>query len=443
MKSISLLIKSMFLSVMIFAAAVSAVEKPKSSQETCVTAECHISFAKKKVVHVPVESGGCQSCHSEVDPAEHTWQNAEQGNELCVSCHDDMLEKANVHEPVKSGECVDCHDPHSSDNEFLLSSSKPGDLCLDCHTITEGMSHLHGPVGAGECSACHNAHSSEHEALLTVEPKELCFSCHDTVKEELEKFEFVHEPAKEDCVSCHNPHGADNSKLLLAESPEMCYSCHDEIEDVVENSKVKHSVVKSKGGCLKCHTPHASTIRYGLKSPHMDLCMGCHDKAVEISKDEKLKAFTKEIKGKKFKHGPVNEKSCEGCHLPHGSEQFRLLAKKYPRGFYSPFSIENYQLCFSCHSEDMVLDAQTEELTEFRNGSQNLHFLHVNKKSRGRTCRSCHAPHASNLEKHIRRVVRYGSWDLPINFSKTETGGRCEPGCHLSKDYDRKSPAKY
>jgi hypothetical protein len=40
--------------------------------------------------------------------------------------------------------------------------------------------------------------------------------------------------------------------------------------------------------------------------------------------------------------------------------------------------------------------------------------------------------------------VPYGGWkDLPINFSKTGTGGSCDPGCHLAKEYDRQTAVDY
>jgi predicted CXXCH cytochrome family protein len=171
--------------------------------------------------------------------------------------------------------------------------------------------------------------------------------------------------------------------------------------------------------------------------------MTCHDKPVVISKDEVLGAFTAEIENKKFLHGPIAEKDCEGCHISHGSDHFRLLTKEYPPQFYSPFSEENYELCFSCHSESMVLTKETSDLTDFRNGDLNLHFLHVNKERRGRTCRACHETHASNLPWHIRKSVPYGWWDLPIQFEKTETGGGCKPGCHLPSAYDRQTPVVY
>ena len=53
--------------------------------------------------------------------------------------------------------------------------------------------------------------------------------------------------------------------------------------------------------------------------------------------------------------------------------------------------------------------------------------------------------HAGNQEKHIRREVPYGkiNWMLPIEFTKTETGGNCDVGCHKPKPYDRQNPVKY
>ncbi|NOR66795.1 MAG: hypothetical protein GQ528_05515 [Woeseiaceae bacterium] len=171
--------------------------------------------------------------------------------------------------------------------------------------------------------------------------------------------------------------------------------------------------------------------------------MTCHDKPIEVSKDKTVGAFAAQIKDMQFLHGPVAEMDCEGCHLTHGSEHFSLLAKEYPPQFYAPFSKENYDLCFSCHSESIVLTRETSDLTDFRNGNTNLHFMHVNKERRGRTCRSCHATHASNKPRHIRESVPYGKWDLPVGFKNSETGGSCAPGCHLPYAYDRQTPVDY
>jgi predicted CXXCH cytochrome family protein len=240
-------------------------------------------------------------------------------------------------------------------------------------------------------------------------------------KDELKNFEFVHEPAANNCIGCHSGHGANNSQMLKSEAPGLCYPCHEDIKKIAESSKHPHTVVTEAGGCLKCHTPHASTIRYGLKDTPSALCEACHDKPIQMDEDKVIESFTAEVKNKKFLHGPVGQKDCKGCHTGHGSGHFRLLVEEYPPQFYAPFKKENYALCFSCHPETVVLTKETTDLTDFRNGNVNLHFLHVNKEQRGRTCRSCHATHASNLPKHIRKSVPYGMWDLPIGFKKTDT----------------------
>lgn len=435
--------KSAVLMVVILACSAIAVEKPKSLSESCITSECHADYSKKKYVHGPVSLGDCKSCHKPLEVEAHTWQFTRKGKDLCEYCHLEQTAGKNVHEPLKKGDCTECHDAHSSDNKSLMSEKTVALLCQKCHDTGKGLKFLHGPVAVGECTICHESHSSEHENLLTNKPAELCFSCHVVTKNELTEFEFVHEPASNDCVGCHSGHGGDNAMMLKAKAPELCYSCHEDIKKIAEESKYQHSVVTKEGGCMHCHTPHASTVKFGLKDDPMALCMSCHDKPVKISEEKVLGAFTDEIKDKKFLHGPVAQKDCKGCHISHGSDHFRLLVKEYPPQFYAPFSKENYELCFSCHAESLVLEKETTKLTDFRNGNVNLHYLHVNKSQRGRTCRSCHATHGSDLSKHIRASVPYGMWELPIGFEKNETGGSCKPGCHTPFAYDRKSPVAY
>jgi predicted CXXCH cytochrome family protein len=420
-----------------------AVEKPTSLQKTCVTEECHADYAKKAYVHGPVGLGDCKACHKPLKPEEHTWQFVRKDRDLCEYCHLEQTTKKNIHEPLKTGDCMQCHDPHSSDNKFLITEKTIASLCDNCHNITEGFQFLHGPTAVGECTVCHESHSSDLKDLLVSEHSQLCFSCHVVTQDELKKYEFIHEPAKNDCIGCHNPHGASNSTMIKDFAPYLCYTCHKDIQNVAENSMYQHSVVADIDGCMHCHTPHASTVKFLLKKDAMSLCITCHDKAHKIGNDEVLPAFTKELEDKKFLHGPVAQNDCSGCHITHGSKYFKLLAKEYPPIFYAPFSEENYELCFSCHAKTLVLTEKTENLTDFRNGDLNLHFLHVNKERRGRTCRACHQTHASNLPKHIRESVPYGKWELPVGFTKTETGGGCISGCHLPKDYDRKKPVDY
>lgn len=435
----NLMIFILFSSLVGFAVA---VEKPTSLQESCATAECHTQYKEKAYLHGPMELDDCKACHKPEDPAQHTWKLLHSVNDLCQSCHLETATMKNVHEPLKTGDCLGCHDPHSSDNRFFLHKTTVAEQCAECHDTTKHKAYLHGPVAVGECTVCHDSHSSNYPDLIKVEPKELCFSCHVMTAEELQQYEYVHEPAKGDCTGCHDPHGASNAQMIKDGSSQVCFSCHKDIQKISETAKVKHDMITEEGGCLQCHTPHASTVKNLLKHDPETLCMTCHSEPQNVSEKEILAPF-KELDGKKFMHGPVADKNCNGCHKAHGSDHFRLLTEDYPPQFYAPFAVERYNLCFSCHPEAVSLTDKTSDLTAFRNGSQNLHYLHVNKDPRGRTCRACHQTHASNLPKHIRKSVPYGMWELPVQFKKTESGGYCAPGCHVAKAYDRKKPVDY
>ncbi|MCP4263089.1 MAG: hypothetical protein GY774_37105 [Planctomycetes bacterium] len=419
------------------------VEKPTTEQDSCITEECHGEHTSKKIIHDPVSEGSCEACHESVDVKEHTYKLTDEEPGICVQCHDELSKKY-VHGALKDGQCKQCHETHTSDNKSRLRANTIGEMCAECHDVVENATHVHGPTSVDECSLCHEAHESDYENRLTMGLDQLCVFCHVTTKEELEGLEFVHEAVRENCADCHDPHAANNWKMLRAEAPDMCFPCHEEIQKKAWDSMRRHNVVSEQGGCLKCHTPHGSSVRYLLTNVPTTLCMTCHEKPLGVTINEILPAFIDQIKDKRYLHGPIQEDDCSGCHMTHGSDNFRMLAGEYPAEFYTSFDETKYELCFGCHEKTLVRTSTTDDLTDFRNGNQNLHFLHVNKERRGRTCRACHQTHASNQPKHIRMSVPYGGWkDLPINFSKTDTGGLCDPGCHLEKGYDRQTPVDY
>jgi len=423
-------------------------ETARAQNKTCVTEECHIDYGAKEYVHGPIVLGDCESCHKLVgvfSQEKHTYELARQGAELCSFCHLEQAMDKNVHEPLVTGECIGCHDPHSSEYKFFIPTQNVSELCHECHEIvTQDRKYLHGPIATGECTLCHNSHSSDYDKLLIVEPEEICFFCHEATQEELKKLEYVHQPLQEKgCIECHDPHGTNYPMILRDSIPNQCYTCHEEVKTNIQDAKCKHDVVTTEDGCVQCHTPHASSIGFGLRADPLTLCISCHDKEIETDNGKILANFKSQIVDKKFLHGPIEEKDCAACHVSHGSDHFRLLIKEYPAQFYASFNADLYQLCFECHPESRVLTKETTDLTDFRNGNMNLHFLHVNKPQRGRTCRSCHATHASNHPKLIREEVPYGKWSMPIQYKKTETGGSCFPGCHKPKVYDRNSPVIY
>jgi len=424
---------------MLTAAGLNAVaQSPPKYKGNCTDAGCHDGYARKPVVHDPVSQDSCDACHEEKDTAQHKFEFAEDAAELCESCHDEQESKVR-HDPAANGECVACHDPHASDTKNLLRARTDAELCGECHDeVTEDLAYLHGPVAAGACTVCHDPHGSDHSAMLLAPEKDVCEGCHTRMQARIQGETVKHAPAGEGCTSCHNPHGADNRMNLTEEAPELCVDCHDDIGDLMEEANVTHDALTTGRSCANCHDPHASNVGGLLLAESMDLCLSCHDKPLN-SGDGELSDIKALLAENKNHHGPIQQQDCSGCHTAHGGEHFRLLTEAYPAEFYAPFAEERYALCFDCHESDLVKEAETDEATNFRNGEQNLHHLHVHRTPKGRTCRACHSTHASRQPRHIAESVRFASWDLPLNFQKTETGGACQPGCHRLYRYDRTS----
>jgi predicted CXXCH cytochrome family protein len=433
---------------MFFAESVNAqVQAPQKKTDTCITSECHGTMGKENFVHGPVAASECTVCHGNAPkhkdkPAKYKFGIITNLDKICYSCHDKFKTKKFVHNPVAEGDCIACHSPHGSDLKFQLLASGSA-LCFNCHD--EGLvseKYVHGPAAAGGCVACHDPHTADYEKNLKAQGPALCFSCHTDQAEAFQKAKVIHKPVAENCTNCHNPHSAPKQFMLADEAPGLCFGCHKEKKEWVSKASVQHGALMTGKACLNCHEPHVSNIEKRLSMAPMDLCLSCHDKEVEALDKKLLANMKKLLADNKDLHGPIKQKDCSGCHNPHGSSNFRILREPYPATFYMSFRIDAYNLCFSCHERALVQNPETTKLTDFRNGEVNLHFKHVNNPEKGRTCRACHETHASNYPKHIRATVTFGTWELPVNYQKTETGGSCLPGCHKLKKYDRVNPIR-
>ncbi len=360
----------------------------------CASTNCHDGFAKRTHIHGPLEQGSCDACHEQPDETKHVFEFAEQGADLCLDCHDDTI---------------------------------------------ESLKHLHGPVAAGDCTICHDAHSSMNEKLLLKPIEQLCVDCHDDRLEMMEDAKHVHEPAKEQCLDCHLPHGGETAMMLTATVPDLCLDCHDDMADQFDDALVTHGVAMKGRACLSCHQAHESENDKLLIVEPAKLCLSCHNKAIEI-KDKVIPNMVAYLQDKPQHHGPVQEKDCLACHSAHASGFVSLVTSAYPQKFYAPFDEEAYELCFSCHDLEAFEEPETDEDTQFRNGEQNLHYVHVNKKVKGRSCRACHDVHASSHPHQIRTSVPFGKWRIPLNYQTSENGGSCQPGCHKAYRYDRQNP---
>jgi predicted CXXCH cytochrome family protein len=423
-----------------------ANQRPTVATRNCTTSGCHADQLNHKLLHGPTAVGACDVCHQLKDPAQHTFQLKREGRELCSFCHVDRTAADGpvVHKPVADGACVSCHNPHGSDVKPMLRQNTLNAQCLQCHTQVMQGSHAHKPANES-CTACHQAHSAPHQKLLRVQKDQLCVTCHAPVQQAITSAKHPHQPvAAGDCYLCHSPHASNAMAVLKQEPQALCLSCHKPIADLIGKVAHPHSAVSDAKACLNCHTPHGSDHAKQLKSSTLDACMACHDKPIQVSQSKTVAAVN-ELRVDAFhKHGPINKDDCGACHTVHGGQVDRLLVARYSETFYINKEPDAVALCFKCHDARLLSAPVEGRQTAFRDGDRNLHAVHVGQGpgQQARTCRACHTVHASRFENMVADSVKFGEWALPVNYTKTPTGGSCSPGCHKAQPYDREVPGR-
>jgi predicted CXXCH cytochrome family protein len=136
--------------------------------------------------------------------------------------------------------------------------------------------------------------------------------------------------------------------------------------------------------------------------------------------------------------------------MSHAGSQPKLLAAKYSTERYpKKFTEENYALCFECHDSTLVTASGADDTTNFRNGSKNLHNVHVQgalipnkygiiKRGKARSCVGCHDPHGSSQPFDlVRQYECQGIFCYTMTFYPLEDGGKCMVGCHKPRSYHR------
>jgi predicted CXXCH cytochrome family protein len=399
--------------------------------------DCHGALIEQKVIH-PAAVDDCTGCHL-TNGNQHPQKNmkgfslSEAVPALCFLCHEENSKK-NIHPPVKTGECLTCHSPHSSANKFLLIKAPQSALCADCHdkAMTE-KPVKHKPVEEGTCTTCHDPHQSDFSKFLKKVTPAICLDCHTTVNLEAGR-KNVHPPFADDCSNCHETHSANVEKLLIRKTPDLCYECHD-MKSTLEKNKVVHTVVYEGKACVNCHSPHASDQNNFLSLPEKELCLSCHNKSIK-TEGRTIANIGSFMKKGNMIHGIIETDGCIVCHYPHASDRPLLLNGSFPTGQYAAATVENFELCFTCHDSQLLTAKTSKTATNFRNGEQNLHYLHINGQ-KGRNCNVCHNVHGAAFEHLINDKVKFGNWDMPIQYIPEENGGSCNTGCHSEKKYQR------
>jgi predicted CXXCH cytochrome family protein len=416
-------------------------EYPHQTDSVKSCKECHDDMLVGENIHAPAKKD-CQRCHV-TNGTEHPLKD-EAGftlkadvPSLCYECHDPKDEKEFVHDPISKGDCLTCHDIHNSPNLYLVKEDPVGGLCLDCHDleIPEG-DLVHGAVSDGDCVGCHNPHQADNASFMKSSKLDrLCRSCHKPIRKQL-KMAVVHDPfKKKDCFECHNAHSSKEAHLSDFKLQDLCYSCHEDTHNIIKNAKLVHNAVNETNTCLNCHVPHASEEPHILLSKEKDMCLTCHNKPIATLTDD-IEAIGPKLKEGNKVHEPIETDGCTICHQPHASAEHTLLSKTFPIKNYTNAIPDNFGLCLDCHDKELFTSPFTETATNFRNGDQNLHYVHI-QGEKGRNCNFCHDIHGAENSYLIKERTQFGRWEMPIEFKLNDNGGSCLTGCHQKHSYER------
>lgn len=286
------------------------------------------------------------------------------------------------------------------------------------------------------CDRCHTDHTGEAEMLLLAEPAELCLQCHD--ESETRGHTVIHPPDSGDCTTCHDPHQSTFRHLLREESHlRQCSECHADDLAAAMEKPYHHRFFDPTAECGSCHYAHRSGADGAyLRANLGETCLTCHD--MPITKDgRRLENVGLAIRTAPVVHAPLEEQACHTCHTPHGSMQSSLLRENYPAGNYDRYRRETYSLCWTCHDPQLVEATRTSQETRFRDGTRNLHNVHVLQFNRGRACHLCHTAHVSERPHLLRESVSFGEWDSDFLYESLPDGGSCSTACHRPMEYRR------
>ena len=218
-------------------------------QVSCAT--CHQNIINKgSSKHSSTVNQQCLSCHQQsVKPWRIGFPEIKIQN-ICFSCHTGKkawLSRKVIHGPVNLGGCTLCHDPHGENHRYQLWAEGALTLCIVCHDdkqnlVSEGdrLPYVHGIVFGEGCVACHDPHATDQAFMLHKPINELCLGCHPRQKAFSAghpvprhpiagSTEYLRPDRELTCSSCHNPHGSSHQYMLIEtlQKGRLCRVCHE------------------------------------------------------------------------------------------------------------------------------------------------------------------------------------------------------------------------
>jgi predicted CXXCH cytochrome family protein len=379
-------------------------------------------------------------------------------------------------------ECTACHDPHKDPyGKFLVINNAESALCVECHIMTGWSDSTHSTTAAiknNGCGNCHTTHKAGGPRLLKQLAEENnCLPCHSSggpsqydvaalfastaAKHPITASTGGHDPKENpkstdfpyhvECVDCHNPHqakaangsaptlpgsnkgvtGIDISGNFVQQASyeyEICFKCHGDrtlvanaaVPRQIEDPNERNRFSPDNSSFHPVAAIGRSLIVPSLKSDYTTAsriyCSDCH------GSDTSKKA------------------GASGPNGPHGSNVPGLLIAHYEHpGSYLTYSNSNYDLCYRCHDEGVILDPGRSAFPNHKSHVAPDATVDPQGKHTGKElpCSACHDPHGvlaregtlfGDQHKHLInfdiRFVTSGSYD--------GTTRSCTVSCHSS-----------
>lgn len=316
-------------------------------------------------------------------------------------------------------------------------------ISAGCHNVqgTSGEPQ-HPPYREGHCLACHEDHATSSSRRLKPLNNALCLACHTGMALTSDGLKLAHPPGGQLCLDCHNPHQSRQRNLLRDKGQLLiCARCHADFLSAAAKLPYRHHYLDPKTECGSCHYAHRRPAEHYIRENVSETCLTCHDLPIHAG-DRVLDNVAEQINRAPVVHGAVTQGACTACHTPHGSRQPSLLKAGYPAGGYEVYESGQYALCWQCHPKALAESPRGESATTFRNGDDNLHWLHVGRLKHGRACHLCHAAHASEVPHLLRETVTFGQWRAPLKYKALADGGSCQTPCHRERTYSRLQAVK-